>query len=249
MSEDASSASATTSSGWQLRPATSVPAGQDGGKKRRTDEQEEADSAAPKVAPAKGKSKAKGKGKSGQSATLNDPVLSAMARLTLQSAQQHMVWEASLLTTFLGPTDSAVITSMRESGVRYHQETQTSDAARRAQLGPPHVHVFGAMIGALVTQISTITPLLGFAEQLRRIAAWLGTASLEPVVEMVTVARLSRTRQPNQTRVQIRVNHETHAASIRALCSVGFRHMCGTAPPGHHERVLSKHLSGQESSQ
>ena len=156
-----------------------------------------------------------------------------MARLTLQTAQQHRVWEASLLTTYMGPTDWAVITNMWESGVRYHHETQTSDAARRAQLGPPHVHVFGAMIVALVTQISTITPLPGFAEELRLMAAWLGTASLETVMEMVTVARLSRTRQANRTRVQIRVNHETHAASIRAaLCSVGFRYMCGTAPPG-----------------
>ena len=128
-----------------------------GGPGRGKEATHKTDSAAPKVTPAKGKSKAKGKGKSGQSATINDPVLSAMARLTLQSAQQHRVWEASLLTTYLGQTDSAVITSMRESGVRYHQETQTSDAARRAQLGPPHVHVFGAMIGALVTQISTIT--------------------------------------------------------------------------------------------
>ena len=133
-------------------------------------------------------------GVTGPSATLNDPVLSAMARLTLQSAQQHREWEASLLTTYLGPTDSGVTTSMREAGVRYHQEAQTSDAVCCAQLGPPHVRVFGAMSGALVTQISTITPQPGFAEQLRQISAWLGTASLEAVMEQVTVAR-----QPKNT--------------------------------------------------
>ena len=97
---------------------------------------------------------------------------------------------ASLLTTYLGPTDSGVTTRMREAGMRYHRETQTPDAARRAQLGQPHVHLFGAMIGALVTQISTITPQPGFAEQLRQIVAWLGTASPEAVMERVTVARL-----------------------------------------------------------
>ena len=83
---------------------------------------------------------------------------SAIARLTLQSAQQHRVWEASLLTTFLGPTDSAVISTMREAGVRYHNEVQAADSARREQLGPPHVHVFGAMITSLITQTTQITP-------------------------------------------------------------------------------------------
>ena len=54
-------------------------------------------------------------------------------------------------------------------------------------------------------------------------------------------------RQPNQTRVQLRVKNETHAGAIKAaLCTVSLGHMRGTAPPGHHERVLSKHLSSQE---
>ena len=58
---------------------------------------------------------------------------------------QHGVWEASLLETYLASTDSQVITAMRDAGQRCHQEAQTSDAARRAQLGKPHVHVFGAI--------------------------------------------------------------------------------------------------------
>ena len=158
---------------------------------------------------------------------------------------RNTVWEASLLTTFLDPTESAIISTMLEAGVRYHNEAV--DSARREQRGPPHVHVFGAMITSLVTQITLITPQPTFVDHLRQISTRLNAATLTAVMEMVTVARLSRTRQPNQKRVQIRVNNETHAGAIKAaLCTVGLRHMCGTAPSGQHERVLSKHLSGQE---
>ena len=58
---------------------------------------------------------------------------------------QHGVWEASLLETYLASTDSQVITAMRDAGQLYHQEAQTSDAARRAQFGKPHVHMFRAI--------------------------------------------------------------------------------------------------------
>ena len=75
-------------------------------------------------------------------------VFSAFGRLTLQSAQQHRVWEASMLDTFLGPTDSAIITAMQEAGVRYHQETQNMRHSTPCSAGPPHVHVFGAMTSA-----------------------------------------------------------------------------------------------------
>ena len=99
------------------------------------------------------------------------------------------------------------------SRLRYHNELQAADSARREQLGPPHVHVFGAMITALITQITRITPHPSSLDFLKQIATWLNASPLSAVMEMVTVARLSRTRQPNQTRVQIRVNRESYHQS------------------------------------
>ena len=95
-----------------------------------------------------------------------------------------------------------------------------------------------------MTQISTITPLPGFAEQLRRIAAWLGTASLESVMEVVTVARLSRTRQPNQERAQIRVNHETRSLHQGRSVLSGFTSHVRDSPAGTPRASLVEALVG-----
>ena len=222
----------------QLRVASSVPSGRDGGRSdARTRSRKLQTQRLRRQLPRRRKPrKGEGRGVAASSDALDDHITSAIARLTLQSRSN----------TECGPTDSAITTTMREAGVRYHNEVQAADSTPREQSGPPHVHVFGAMITSLVSQITQITPQPTFIDQLGQISRWLNAATLTAVMEVVTVARLSRTRPPNQTRVQIRVNNETHAGAIKAaLCTVGLRHVCGTAPPGHHERVLSTHLSRQ----
>ena len=141
--------------------------------------------------------------------------MSAITRLTLQSAQQHRVWEASLLSTYLGPTDSDVIVAMREAGVRYHNEVQAADSARREQLGPPHVHVFGAMITALITQITRITPQPSSLDFLKQIATWLNASPLSAVMKMVTVARLSNTSANSCEQRVVRRSHQSGDAHSR----------------------------------
>ena len=198
-----------------------------GGKKRRTDEQEEANSTAPKVTPAKRKGKVKGKGKFGQSATLNDPVLSAMARLTLQSAQQHRVWEASLLTTYLGPTDSTSC----PAGPSTCPRVRGHDRSTR------DTNQYDHSTAGICRATDTVSGLA--RDRLSRIShghCHRGT----PVTNTPT--------EPDKSANPSEPQHKRSLHQGRSVL-VGFRHMCGTAPPGHHERVLSKHLSGQEQSQ
>ena len=57
-----------------------------------------------------------------KSKAFEDPILGAMARLTLQSAQQHKVWEAILLDTYLCSSTAPTILAAREAGRLYHLE-------------------------------------------------------------------------------------------------------------------------------
>ena len=114
-------AASTTGPGWQLAITTVAGAGSSVGpsnKKQRTDEQTNTDAAASQKPTGKGKG---GKGKQRRPA-MDDQVLASIARLTLQGAQQHRTWEASLLDTFLLPTSSQTATSMKQAGRAYHQE-------------------------------------------------------------------------------------------------------------------------------
>lgn len=81
----------------------------------------------------------------------------------------------------------------------------------------------------------------------------MGGVSREEVARVVTVSRLSRTRQKDTTRFQMRVrDQELNKVITVGLCQGGAGHTTGKAPPSHHERTLSKHLSwpsGQQAQQ
>ena len=93
----------TTSSEWQLRVIVCV-ASLGAENKRRCKHMVPAVFAAPApvpgVTPVNNNERGKSKGKKGQrSHTRDDPIISAIARLTFQKTQQHRVWEVSLLDT------------------------------------------------------------------------------------------------------------------------------------------------------
>ena len=239
-------AASNTGPGWQLAITTVAGAGSSVGpsnKKQRTDEQTNMDAAASQKPTGKGKG---GKGKRRRPA-MDDQVLASIARLTLQGAQQHRTWEASLLDTFLLPTSSQTATWMKQAGRAYHQEVQSASAGRRAELGPPHVHVYRAMVVSLVTQMQAMSPAPDPLMTLSQQVQWMSTATLEQMEAGITMARVSRTRQEEVTRLQFRVLDETVRSALRAgLCITGARHMVGTAPPNHHERILARHLNGAQ---
>ena len=62
-----------------------------------------------------------GKGRGGMGKqhrpAMDDQVFASITRLTLQGAQQHRTWEASLLDTFLLPTSSMTAISMKQAGL------------------------------------------------------------------------------------------------------------------------------------
>ena len=170
MLTDGASAS-NTGPGWQLAITTVAGAGSPVGpsnKKQRTVEQTNTDAAASQKPTGKGKG---GKEKQRRPA-MDDQVLASIARLTLQGAQQHRTWEASLLDTFLLPTSSQTATSMKQAGRAYHQEVQSASAGRRAELGPPHVHVYRAMVVLLVTQMQAMSPAPGPLSHSPAVGSW-----------------------------------------------------------------------------
>ena len=142
-----------------------------------------------------------GKGKQRRPA-MDDHVLASIARLTLQGAQQHRTWEASLLDTFLLRTSSQTATSMKQAGRAYHQEVQSASAGRRAELGPPHVHIYRAMVASLVNQMQAMSPSPDPLVTLSQQVQWMNTATLQQMEAGVTMARVSRTRQEEVTRLQ-----------------------------------------------
>ena len=172
---------------------------------------------------------------------LDDQVLASIARPTLQGAQQHQTWEASLLDTFLLPTSSHTAISMKQAGRAYQQEVQSASAGRRAELGPPHAHIYRAVVVPLVTQMQAMSPapeLITLSQQVQ----WITCTSLQQMEAAITVAKVSRT-----TRLQFRVLGEAIRLALRAaLCTTGARHTVGTAPPNHHEQILAPHLSGAQ---
>ena len=131
-----SAAASNAGSGWQLAITTVAGAGSSVGpsnKKQRTDDQTSTDAAASQKPMGKGKG---GKRKQRRPA-MDDQVLASVVRLTLQGAQQHRTWEASLLDTFLLPTSSQTAVSMKEAGRAYHQAVQTERIGRPTRRAAP----------------------------------------------------------------------------------------------------------------
>ena len=132
-----------------------------------------------------------------------------------------------------------------EAGGAYHQEVQSASAGRRAELGPPRVHINRAMVASLVTQMQAMSPAPDPLMTLSQQAQWINSATLQQMEAAVTTARVSRTRQEQLTRLQFRVLDEAVRSALRVgLCTTGARHMVGTAPPNHNERILARHLNG-----
>ena len=65
---------------------------------------------------------------------------------------------AALLQTLLIPSESPVVKAMREVGQQYHEEVQAADAQRRRDLGPPHIHVFAAVLKAARDCLALLKP-------------------------------------------------------------------------------------------
>ena len=100
---------------------------------------------------------------------------------------------------------------------------------------------------SLVTQMQAMSPALDPLMTLSQQVQWMSTATLKHMETGITMARVSRTRQEEVTRLQFRVPDETVRSALRAgLCITGARHMVGTAPPNHHERILARHLNGAQ---
>ena len=72
----------------------------------------------------------------------------------------------------------------------------------------------------------------------------LGQVSREVVERLVTVAELSEMRQPDQTRIQLKLtDEEMQTAVCLSLTQLGAKHFSGAAPPSHFKTMLSKHLN------
>ena len=98
-----------------------------------------------------------------------------------------------------------------------------------------------AMVVSLVTQMQATSPASDPLMTLSQQVQWMSTATLQQMEAGITMARVSRTRQDEVTRLQFRVLDETVRSALRAgLRITGARHMVGTAPPNHHDVV---HLS------
>ena len=182
MLEDASSPSATTTSGWQLRVASSLPSGKDDEEKSdaRTRSRKLQTDRFRRAASAKEKAKPKGKGLGRAASSSVDSTTTSCRQspgLTLQSAQQTQSMGSQSSVNVPGsPQTQRSSSPCGRAGVRYHNEVQAADSARREQLGPPHVHVFGAMITALITQITRITPQPSSLDFLKQVATWLNAS-------------------------------------------------------------------------
>ena len=100
------------------------------------------------------------------------------------------------------------------------------------------------MVVSLVTQMQAMSPAPDPLMTLSHQVQWMSTATLQQMEAGITMARVSRTRQEEVTRLQFRVLDETVRFLRAGLCITGARHMVGTAPPNHHERILARHLNG-----
>ena len=47
---------------------------------------------------------------------------------------------------------------MKQAGRGYHQQVQSASAGRRAEMGPPQVHIYRAMVASLLTQMQAMSP-------------------------------------------------------------------------------------------
>ena len=130
------------------------------------------------------------------------------------------------------------------SPIRFIKEG-TSQHFDRAQ-HPVHMHNRSTGKGStMVTQMQAMSPAPDPLMTPSQQAQWINSATLQQVEAAVKRARVSRTRQEEVTRLQFRVLDEAVRSALRVgLCITGARHMVGTAPLSHHERILARHLDG-----
>ena len=120
-------------------------------------------------------------------------------------------------------------------------QSTAADAQRKRDLGPPHIHVFAALLKVARDCLAHLTPPPDTVQALTGYRTKLGQVPRE---RLVTVAKPSKTRQPDQTEDTAEAHGRGNAGSgIFGPHPAGCKVPPGSCPPSHFERVLSKQLN------
>ena len=197
------------------------------------------------LVPAKGRGRGRGRGKNDV-----DEMVPLLAKMALNAAQKIREHHGVLFETYMGPASCEVSKVMEAKGKEYSSATK---GQRGHGLGPPHIHVWAAMVQALAAHEEVAGELRGKLNRYHseKLAAEGADEAHKrelraELCNTVRQCRIERLRSDDsRVKVYMHVRGEVGDVAGRALVSLGYDRAEGQAPPGAMERVMQGLLEGK----
>jgi len=174
--------------------------------------------------------------------SVHKELVTILAKLCLTNAAEIRDISGVVYITYLAKKDSSVCSAMKEAGVKYDSAVQGNPTH---SLGPPFLHVWTAMIRAMIQ-------LQGMADDKKGILVkyWqenVVTKTMEELVEAVKYCRLKRTQKQEIVKVQYSITAEAERCGLGDALRAAWKQeeaelKVGPAPRGILEREARRLL-------
>jgi hypothetical protein len=231
---------------WRLggSPTGSSGAGQGLQRKKKGKEDETlsqastAAPAAPELALQVARAESKKKARKDKKDKDTESIMKLMAKMQLQQAQMLREHQGVLFDVVFMDTDSEVVLAMQEKGASYSEQTK---GVKGHNMGPPHLHVFDAMIQALLKKKDSIG-LANYSE-LKKFSDFCEGATQDDILRQVKQCRVAKCFENTKKKIYMAIEGtgvRTHV--LDALRQLGGVQKHGRAPPGAMEIALQEFL-------
>ena len=194
-------------------------------------------SAGAPVAVARAESKKRAKKEQGKDKS-TEGIIKLMAKMQLQHAQMLREQQGVLFDVVFMDTESDVIKEMQEKGASYSEQTQ---GKRGHNMGPPHLHIFDSMMGALVKKKDEIGAQ-NYTE-IKKYVDFCEGADQDMILRQVKQCRVAKCFEHSKKKIFMAIeNTGCRYQVLDALKQLGGEQKHGRAPPGAMEVALQDFL-------
>ena len=194
-------------------------------------------SAGAPVAVARAESKKRAKKEQGKDKS-TEGIIKLMAKMQLQHAQMLREQQGVLFDVVFMDTESDVIKEMQEKGASYSEQTQ---GKRGHNMGPPHLHIFDSMMGALIKKKDEIGAQ-NYTE-IKKYVDFCEGADQDMILRQVKQCRVAKCFEHSKKKIFMAIeNTGCRYQVLDALKQLGGEQKHGRAPPGAMEVALQDFL-------
>jgi hypothetical protein len=174
----------------------------------------------------------------------DDDILRLVAKAYMQLALRVRELEGACYDTILIPSASDVVQEMMKEGKAYSEKARKAED--RSKMGPPHIHIFHAVMEFLAGKGEVIGQRT--AMRLAEMYEELKVEEMKDTAGYMRVWKLSKCYDEAKARVTIYIveKPELRRLVLKALEELGGDHKIGRAPMGRCERLLQEYLPGDD---